>query len=355
DEAGFEVLGDVAANIVAAVKQGEQKSRGRPVIDLSIGIAMSDGSAASIARLYTQADAAAFAAKEAMGSNVVTYDAKLKSAILRKTNVETRLRTALTRGDINIAFQPQFRLKGAEMIGFEALARWSDPKLGIVGPDEFVGVAEESALIHDFDRMIARKSLKSAALWLAKNQTISINVSGHTVVSADYCRFLIQEIANSGLSPQQVEIEITETALIENWETCRRNIDRMRKEGIRIVLDDFGIGYSSLSYLSQFPVQKIKFDRTFLLQCRSASNTKVMHTIVQLAKVLDVEVIAEGVETNRHVALLKHIGCPYAQGYLFAKPIAATKMHEFFRSRAVKTLLDASDTGTFEPIENMVA
>ncbi|MEL6829281.1 MAG: EAL domain-containing protein [Pseudomonadota bacterium] len=157
------------------------------------------------------------------------------------------------------------------------------------------------------------------------------------------------------MSPQQVEIEITETALIENWETCRRNIDRMRKEGIRIVLDDFGIGYSSLSYLSQFPVQKIKFDRTFLLQCRSASNTKVMHTIVQLAKVLDVEVIAEGVETNRHVALLKHIGCPYAQGYLFAKPIAATKMHEFFRSRAVKTLLDASDTGTFEPIENMVA
>ena len=303
-------------------------------VDLSLGVAVSDGSSAGIKNLYNEADRASFVAKERPGTVAVVYSASLNGAIVRRSAVEERLEQALRNQSISVSFQPQFNLNSEAIIGFEALARWTDQKLGVVPPDEFIQIAEQSSLILHVDRFIISKAIHHARVWLKGGQRLSINVSARSIVDAAFCRSAVDTIKRSGFRPDQIELEITETALIEHWERCRENIQSLREAGLRIVLDDFGIGYSSLSYLSQFPVQKLKFDRSFLLQATSPTNAKIMDSIIRLAKALDVEVIAEGVETRLHVELLRALNCHSVQGFLYAKPIPADLVPDFLAERA---------------------
>jgi EAL domain-containing protein (putative c-di-GMP-specific phosphodiesterase class I) len=143
----------------------------------------------------------------------------------------------------------------------------------------------------------------------------------------------LKHVTKNHLYPEQVEIEITETALIENWEASKATVEKLRKAGIRIVLDDFGIGYSSLSYLAEFPIQKIKFDRSFLLKAFEHSNSLIMRSIINLAKEMDMEMVAEGVETREQLRLLRDLKCYHGQGYLLGRPIPAQHMDRFVRSR----------------------
>lgn len=318
-----------AASAIEAVRKEITLSGVRLKVEISIGIAISDGGSVSISELYSKADTASFFAKEHIGSKSVIFDAFLSSKIIRRTAVESKLSVALSNNEIEIAFQPQVDIDTKRVIGFEALARWTDTGLGVIGPDEFVRIAEESSLIDRFDRFVVAKSLEQAAVWLGTRRRISVNVSALSIVSSEFCAFLLEQIAQRKLNPDQVEIEITETALIANWEACRDNLEGFRQAGVRIVLDDFGIGYSSLSYLSQFPVQKIKFDRSFLQRAHSPSSIIVMQTIVGLAKALKMEVIAEGVETPLHATLLRQIQCQTAQGFLYSKPIINDDMETF--------------------------
>lgn len=290
-------------------------------MDLSLGIAMSEADGSGIGSLYGHADTASFFAKEQAGSRAVLFEKHLNSKVVRRNAVEAQLSQALLQNRFEIAFQPQMNIATGRVIGFESLARWTDPKLGVVTPDEFVRVAEESALIDRFDRFIVEHSLRLACQWLGPERHLSVNVSARSIVSADFCRFVMGQIRQFGFKPRQIELEITETALIENWAACRKNLSALRRLGVRIVLDDFGIGYSSLSYLSQFPVQKLKFDKSFLSQTNSPATILVMQAIIQLAEALDMEIVAEGVDCNAHVELLSGLGCLAAQGFLYSKPI----------------------------------
>lgn len=331
NETDRENLTKVAVRTIHAVRKNMLIGGVSINVDLSIGIAMSEGDSSSISKLYSNADAASFHAKEYAGSKAIVFDANLKSKGIRRAELEAKLNAALAHKKIDIAFQPQVNIHTNEVVGFEALARWTDAELGIVNPDEFVRIAEESLLIEKFDRFIVAESLRRAKSWLGNSRKISINVSGRNIVSHEFCKFVLVQVDQVQIDPDQIELEITETFLIANWETCRSNLQLLRGAGLRIVLDDFGIGYSSLSYLSQFPVQKIKFDRSFLLQMKSSSSVAVMQTIVRLASALNMEVVAEGVDQSLQVNLLKKLRCNTVQGFFYSKPIPSNQMPGYVR------------------------
>lgn len=303
--------------------------------DVSIGMALSDKSGAKLHRLYQQADAAAFAAKEKSGSHFVIFDATLDGATTRKFEVEQCLKAAVQQGAIDVAFQPQVDLRNGAIVAYEALARWNDPLLGKVSPCEFVPIAEQSTLVQVLDRHIFLAALRGASVWLARHQRISINVSARSLNSKQFVEFILTQISRCNLKPAQVEVEITETALIENWEKAKLMVETLRKHGVRIVLDDFGVGYSSLSYLVEFPVQKIKFDRSFLERSSEQPTAMVMQSITDLTRKMNVELVAEGIETKEQLALLRKIGCFKGQGFLLGKPIARADILKKSRKTSV--------------------
>ncbi|MEM9570504.1 MAG: EAL domain-containing protein [Pseudomonadota bacterium] len=303
--------------------------------DVSIGVALSDGSSKSIQSLYQQADMAAFVAKEKSGSACIVFDQMLDSRANRKFEVEQALKSAIEFRAINVAFQPQVDLRTGAITAYEALARWKDPALGSVSPGEFVEIAEETSLVKVLDRLIISKALLNAGTWLKDHQRVSVNASARSLSSSEFANFVIKQVEFSGLNPHQVEVEITETSLIQDWDKSKQTVDALRAAGVRIVLDDFGVGYSSLSYLVEFPVQKIKFDRSFLLKANDESGVLVMQSIADLANRMGVDLVAEGVETVDQLKLLKSINCFTGQGYLLSRPISADKMVEHARTLRV--------------------
>lgn len=296
--------------------------------DVSIGIAVSDGSVTSIQSLYQQADTAAFVAKEKPGSNHVIFDTILDDQANRKFQIERALKIAIQHRTIDVAFQPQVDLRTGQIKAYEALARWHDAILGNISPGEFVEIAEETSLVQVLDRLIMFKALQSAGQWLGDDQRVSVNVSARSLNSREFSDFVLKQIENSRLRPEQVEVEITETTLIENWQKSKRIVEALGAAGVRIVLDDFGVGYSSLSYLVEFPVQKIKFDRSFLLKASDPTSALVMESITDLAMKMGLDLVAEGIESKEQMNLLKRIKCYTGQGYLLGRPIKSAKMIE---------------------------
>ncbi len=332
NDASLSVLEVLAKKVTTLTKQPIEARSVKIEFDVSIGIAVSDGSAKSVQSLYQQADMAAFVAKENSGSTYIIFDKMLDSRANRKFEVEQALKTAIDYKSINVAFQPQVDLRSGAIIAYEALARWKDPVLGSVSPGEFIEIAEETSLVKVLDRLIISKALLSAGVWLGKHQRVSVNASARSLNSNEFAAFVIRQAELSGLQASQVEVEITETSLIQDWERSKRTVEALREAGIRIVLDDFGVGYSSLSYLVEFPVQKIKFDRSFLLKATDGSSVLVMQSIADLAIKMGVDLIAEGVETMEQLELLKSINCFTGQGYLLSRPILSEKMVEHTQS-----------------------
>ena len=332
-EPNQDVLEQIADDIKALSHDAIPTDAGDVDFDASIGIALSDGSQTSNDQLYRQADNAAFAAKKIAGSAYLVFNNQIDGQITREYEVEECLKVAIAKRSIGISFQPQFDLRSGAITSFEALARWKDPLLGKVSPAEFIQVAEKTRLIEILDLLIISTSLRHASNWLGESQHISVNVSARTLRSKDFADHILKYVHRAQLRPEQIEIEITETALIENWQASRETVDKLREAGVRIVLDDFGIGYSSLSYLSEFPVQKLKFDRSFLLKACEQSNSLIMQSIIDLAKAMDVEMVAEGVETREQLLLLHSLKCRHGQGYLLGRPIPAANMEKFVERR----------------------
>ncbi|MEL6723714.1 MAG: EAL domain-containing protein [Pseudomonadota bacterium] len=327
------VLEDLALQIRALSEAAIPTQAGDIDFDLSIGIALSDGSDSSNEQLYRQADNAAFAAKKIAGSSHLVFNTQIDGQITRQYEVEECLKVAISKRSIGIAFQPQYDLRSGGIVSFEALARWKDPLLGKVSPAEFIQVAEKTRLIEVLDQQIISIALRNASQWLGSQQRVSVNVSARTLRTTDFADYVVKHARRNHLKPEQVEIEITETALIENWDAAKNTVESLRQSGIRIVLDDFGVGYSSLSYLAEFPVQKLKFDRSFLLKACQHSNSLIMQSIINLAKQMKVEMVAEGIETREQLNLLRQLKCQQGQGYLLGRPIPAASMEKYVKSR----------------------
>jgi EAL domain-containing protein (putative c-di-GMP-specific phosphodiesterase class I) len=278
--------------------------------------------------LVDNADLAMYVAKQAGRGRAVRFDRSLRTAVRERAGLEVELRQALERGGIEAFYQPVVRLGDAAVVGFEALARWRHPERGLIPPDVFVPIAEETGLIAEVDRRVLRDACGRIAAWNrvrpADPWSVSVNVSARTFADPGLPDEVAGALAHSGLAAGHLFLEITETVMMEEADSSVEVLERLTELGVRLAVDDFGTGYSSLRYLRDLPVAILKLDRSFVGGLgRERDDRAIVEAVVHLARSLRLSVTAEGVETPHQAAVLTALGCPYGQGFLFGRPVPA--------------------------------
>jgi diguanylate cyclase (GGDEF)-like protein len=322
----------VAANIVAAlcspfVIDGQQIG-----IGASLGISLCPEHATDTISLLRNADTAMYLAKGNGKNNYRLYEADMENGSIRRFSLEQSLRLALDQGQLQLLYQPLVELcNGGRLVGFEALLRWNHPELGVIGPQEFIPLAEESGLIHPIGDWVMHNAFRQAQEWQAicPGVRVGINLSGRQLKQADAVQRIFAACEAAGLPAQLIDIELTESILMDDHTATVAKLQALRAAGMRISLDDFGTGYSSLNYLKLYPVDTLKIDRSFVANLpEDASSAAITQAIMAIANGLSLTVVAEGVESEAHADFLRGAGCPVAQGYLYAKPLDAVAATE---------------------------
>ncbi|HEY3798980.1 MAG TPA: bifunctional diguanylate cyclase/phosphodiesterase [Caulobacteraceae bacterium] len=290
-------------------------------ISASIGVANQDESRSEIS-IMRRADLALYAAKREGRNRYRRYDAAIDSVTKRRLTIETGLEQALRDGKFRMVYQPIVKAQSGGILGFEALVRWDSDELGTVSPAEFVPVAEETGLILDLGDWITRQSFKDCRRW--GGPYVSVNLSARQFLRQNVAERILRYAEEADLPPNRIQIELTETAIIDDVERASKNLDILRKAGVRVALDDFGTGYSSLVYLNQFAIDCIKIDKSFVDNItRDRQSAVIVASVSMLAASLGMSVVAEGVETEDQRQLLIAAGCGSLQGYRFGKPMSA--------------------------------
>ncbi len=292
-------------------------------VGVSIGIAQILPDVVNHDELMRRADVALYAAK-AQGRGVARYyDEALDKVQLRRKDVERGLRKAIAENLFKLHYQPIVEIQTGEVHAYEALLRLETKELGHVGPNEFIPVAEESGLINEIGDWVIRQACEDAAKW-PDDLCVAVNVSPLQLQNHRIMTVITQALAESGLVPSRLELELTESALVENVEQTTRILADLKSLGVRLALDDFGTGYSSLSHLHQFNFDKIKIDRSFVQSFgERRESTAVVNAVVHLARDLGITMTAEGVETTEHMDAMRGVGCDHVQGYLLGRPAPA--------------------------------
>ncbi|MFL6755243.1 MAG: putative bifunctional diguanylate cyclase/phosphodiesterase [Sphingomicrobium sp.] len=296
----------------------------------SIGIAIAPQDGADGGTLLRNADLALYRAKEAGRGTYAFFEESLNERAQQRRQIETDLRLALERGEFELFYQPLFDLEQNRICSFEALLRWRHPQRGLVSPAEFVPVAEDTGLIVPIGAWVVREACARAADW-PDHIRVAVNVSAVQFHRGGMHETVLRALAESGLAPGRLEVEITESIFLEGGETTLRLLHALRSLGVRIALDDFGTGYSSLSYLQSFPFDKLKIDRSFIqnLLTRDGASA-IVHAITELANALGIETTAEGVEETAQLMELRAHGCSSVQGFLFSEPMSITDVEKLF-------------------------
>jgi predicted signal transduction protein with EAL and GGDEF domain len=296
----------------------------------SIGIAIAPQDGEESGTLLRSADLALYRAKEAGRGTYAFFEESLNERAQQRRQLESDLRLALERGEFELFYQPLFDLEQNRICSFEALLRWRHPERGLVSPGEFVSIAEDTGLIVPIGAWVVREASACAARW-PDNIRVAVNVSAVQFHRGALHETIMRALAESGLEPNRLEVEITESIFLEGGETTLRLLHSLRALGVRIALDDFGTGYSSLSYLQSFPFDKLKIDRSFIqnLLTRDGASA-IVHAITELASALGIETTAEGVEETAQLMELRAHGCSSVQGYLFAEPMAEADVDRLF-------------------------
>lgn len=300
-------------------------------IHASIGVAHAPRDASNAEDLLKVADMALYAAKAAGRRTLRFFERHLEVDAREKLSLLADLGVALRDGQLDVYYQPQIRLQDGALVGFEALVRWQHPTRGMVPPVQFIALAEDSGLIVPLGRWVLERACRDAKSWPA-DKRVAVNVSAVEFERTDIRRVVREVLEITGLPVARLELELTESSLLADAATATRTLQGLRKDGLRIALDDFGTGFSSLAYLRRLPLDKLKIDRSFvrpLAQATDAQSTAIVHTIVDLGRAMNLETIAEGVETPAQERALRDLGCAYGQGYLFAKPMNAQQTLEF--------------------------
>jgi len=302
-------------------------------ITASVGVAM--GLRESADELLRDADVALYEAKAAGKNRCMLFQSSMHTAAHDRLALEMDLAEALHNDELFLLYQPTFDLQSEAVIGVEALIRWRHPTRGVLPPLTFIPIAEESGQIVPIGRWVLRSACEQAAAWHRQGHRIgvAVNVSAHQLDHDELIEDVRQALADSGLDPAALTLEITETALMRDTIATARRLTALKELGVRIAIDDFGTGYSSLAYLRQFPVDALKIDRSFISGiAASKESAALIHTLVQLGKTLHLETLAEGIEEQTQLRALQRQHCDHGQGFLFARPLDVAAIEEFLDS-----------------------
>lgn len=307
------------------VNLGERKVQ----LGVSIGVVRSAGDYEKPEEMLQDADIAMYSAK-AQGKKsdqgtVVLFETSMRAGVIARLSLEDELREALRQKQLQVYYQPIVGAAGTP-VGVEALVRWLHPERGFVSPAEFIPIAEESGLIIPLERFVLEEAVQSVAAWNRRGATLwlSVNLSSRHFGRPELVRFVESVLKRSGLAPENLVLELTESTLLESSDTLYQTLARLKALGPKLALDDFGTGYSSLSYLQRVPLDLLKIDRSFVSQMsHTHKSVELVKTILAMAQALELAVVAEGVETEAQRSTLRALGCPYLQGFLFARPLPA--------------------------------
>ena len=310
-----------ASSIIAALEPPIATDRVEVSVGASIGIASHPDDGRSPIELRQAADLALYRAKESGRGTACFYNEEMDASARERHVLEVELRDALEKGEIGLAFQPVFSIVTGEITSFEALARWSHARRGPIPPSDFISLAEECGLIERLGAQLLHKASAEATRW-PDHIRVAVNLSPLQFKSERLCDSVRDVLAATGLRPERLQLEVTESLLIRDVDRTFRQLEQLRAVGIQILMDDFGVGYSSLSYFERFPFDKVKIDRSFIDTAPSSpASQAIIKAVVQLGTTLNMGVVAEGVETREQLEMLTAFGCTHAQGYLLGRPM----------------------------------
>ncbi|MBB5754298.1 putative bifunctional diguanylate cyclase/phosphodiesterase [Prosthecomicrobium pneumaticum] len=337
DEFALALVGRSAPQAVAGVASAMVHALDQPFsiggfqfqVTAAVGYAVAEGVDSTAAELLRRADLAMYQAKAAAERDAISYHAGMETGALQKKRLEAALREAIEREELSLVYQPIVRAADLQVTHVEALLRWNSPTLGFVSPGEFVPVAEETGLIHELGRFVVRRACTDLADW--PGLKVSVNVSPAQLRDPNFANDLVAITRRHGSAPGRFTLELTEGLLVRNPTIAKRKLARLKALGFSLSLDDFGTGFSSIGYLRQFPFDALKIDRSFVadLGANPTANA-LIQSMVALGDAMDIEVVAEGVETGEQLRLLRLLRCEYLQGYHIAKPLKVADLGALF-------------------------
>lgn len=317
----------IAQIILTQFRRPFKLSDGTISVSCSVGAALSDPDVHTADELLRNADIAMYQAKAMGKSEFVVFDPVVHSASIDRDNLEGDLRKAVANEELQLHYQPIVEIETGLLRGFEALVRWIHPRRGMVGPSDFIPMAEQNGLIIPIGRWVLEEGCRQMAVWLRahpsmSDRLLSLNLSPKQFLLPDLDSQISEILSSSGLPARNLKLEITETTVMRDIEDAVTTLTKLKLLGIKLAIDDFGTGYSSLAYLKRLPVDTIKIDRSFI---RDIGNTRadgaIVAAVIALAETLRMSVTAEGVETIEQDRLLCGMGCKFGQGFLYARPM----------------------------------
>jgi len=331
----------VSERIISVLSESYKVDTMEHFLSASIGITMIPADGNSVDGLLRNADTAMYRAKDLGRGRSVFFEEHMNVAAEKRVSLAGELQHAIDRDELLLFYQPKVDLQTQRVSGAEALLRWMHPERGIVLPDEFIPVAEETGMILDIGAWVIREAVRQLSIWHQYGllKSLSLNVSYRQIRDGDVVQTIKDALHANKVEPQGLEVEITESMMADDKQVTMDTLCALREMGVRVAIDDFGTGYSSFSYLTELSFDTLKIDKTFVDDVpASREKTAILSGIIQIGTLLGKEIVAEGIETPEQAAALAKYGCSIAQGYLYSHPLPANEFEAFITQRDARKL-----------------